>query len=93
MQTLTFSLSLSRYGITRWRATVPATPAALIGPYHNGKPYAPLNSAVLERLPFSYRKAFIRVSHWWFDDTNTMRCDLISYNGQPMGTIFASPNF
>ena len=95
---LSYTVQLNAHGVVRFKATVPAKEAGLVGDYHNGTPYQPLNSEVRQALPYAYRKAFDRAMKWWHVHTMSgrrmpLKCDLWTLRGKPMGTLFATPNW
>jgi hypothetical protein len=92
----TYTVQLNAHGVIRFKTTCGAKPAGLVGDYRNGAPYQPdLNAAV---LPYRYRKAFERALKWWQAESMSgqhmpLRCDLTTLRGQPMGTLFATPDW
>ena len=94
---LTFEIQLND-GVVRWKAIVPALESGLVGCYSDGKPYEPNDEAILERLPFKYRKAFRRASKWWQESDQSgrfmpLKCELTTLRGKPLGTLWATPDW
>lgn len=88
---LVFNIQLQRFGTMMDQFKVRAEPAGLVGVYHGGKPYVPKNSQVLRGLGYRYCRAFERSPIWWaFGLSDVLRCDLVRFDGKPMGSLFAT---
>jgi len=95
---LTYNVQLNANGVIRFRATVDAKEAGIVGDYLNGVPYQPDNAQVIAAIPYRYRKAFQRALKWWQTDSMSGRslplmCRLETLRGKPMGTLYATPNW
>lgn len=86
-----FHIELQRYGTLMDKFTVAACECGVVGVYCDGKPYMPKNSQVLRGLGYRYRRAFERSPVWWsFGLSDVLRCDLLRFDGKPMGSLFAT---
>lgn len=96
---LQYNVQLNAHGVIRFKATVPAREAGIVGDYHNGVPYQPDNDAVRKVLPYRYRKAFDRTLKWWQTESMSgrslpLKCELhTARDHKPMGTLFATPDW
>jgi len=90
---LTYSVKFQSGEIVRWQAIVPATPSAIVGDYHNGRPFEPCRPAIRERLAFRLRKALDRAPAWHDLYSDVWSLDLYTLRGKPLGTIYARKQF
>lgn len=67
--------------------TVAARPAMLAGVYHAGEIYAADESAIRDRLPFRWRKAWDRAGATWWPKSACLPalCNDVADNERPQG--------
>jgi hypothetical protein len=100
MPELTFTVQLNRHGAVFFKTTVKAKESGIVGDWYNGKPYQPDSDEVRAAIPFLFRPAFDRAVLRWSETNGAnqsrllpLMTELRGLRGQPLGTLFATPNW
>lgn len=90
-----FIIELQRFGSLQFKIECNAKPSMAIGARipNTDQPYLPDYEDVISKLPLRYKKAFKRANGlFWSGESigcDVVRCDLLRYDNEPMGTLFA----
>lgn len=85
---LQFKIQFHNYGIRR-KFVVPVANRAIVGVWHDGRPYAPCMESVIDAMPKTHEKALLRSTFWTPQWSDVMRLDMVSKRNSDMGSLFA----
>lgn len=81
--------------ISQMKFRVDGDECALVGTWHNGKPYAPNRQQFRAALPYRWRKAFDRecqgLAFWHDDRLKQCHISLSDRRGRYLATVYCQP--